>query len=222
MRDYIEIIKNVHFFSALSDEELRIISRIANIQKYPKNYVVLEEGEIRGALYVILSGRAKISLYDDNGREYIVDVIDEGGFFGELSLFDELTGFVNVITLEPSELLIVKRQDFTKLLMENSAFTLSVLKTLTKKLRVANEKLKILAFSNVEDRIMQFLAELAEKRGVKVKDRVIIEKGPTQVEIANSIGCSRETVSRMIKSLVQKGKISVFRKQYTIRPVYDS
>jgi uncharacterized membrane protein len=63
--------------------------------------------------------------------------------------------------------------------------------------------------------------DIAEKSGVKVKDRVIIENGPTQVEIASACGCSRETVSRMVKSLVEKGRLSVLKKQYTIRPVYE-
>lgn len=220
MRDYTQIIKNVSFFSALKDDEIRLVSRIATVSRYSKNHIVMEEGEVRGALFIILNGRVKVSLFDDSGREYIVDTMEEGGFFGELSLFDELTGFINVITTEDSELMIIKRQDFIRLLMENPSFTLSVLKTLTRKLRSANEKLKVLAFSNVEDRIMQHLFDVAKRKGIKVKDRVIIERGPTQIEIANSIGCSRETVSRMIKSLVSKGKISVMHKQYTLRPTY--
>jgi CRP-like cAMP-binding protein len=117
---------------------------------------------------------------------------------------------------------VIQRQDFVKLLMENPAFTVSVLRTMVKKLRVANEKIKGLAFLNVENRILKHLSEIGEKSGVKIKDRLIIEHGPTQVEIANSCGCSRETVSRMIKSLVSKGRISVIKRQYTLRPVYPS
>jgi DNA-binding MarR family transcriptional regulator len=63
--------------------------------------------------------------------------------------------------------------------------------------------------------------EIGEKSGTKIKDRIIIENGPTQVEIASACGCSRETVSRMVKSLVEKGRLSVFKKQYTLRPIYE-
>ena len=118
--------------------------------------------------------------------------------------------------------MVIQRQDFVNLLMDNPAFTVSVLKTLVNKLRAANERIKGLAFLSVENRILKYLSEIGEKSGVKIKDRMIIERGPTQVEIANSCGCSRETVSRMIKSLVKKGKISVIKRQYTMRPVYKT
>jgi CRP/FNR family cyclic AMP-dependent transcriptional regulator len=220
MYDHRDILRRVSFFEALTDDEIRVVGRIARSYKYRKNHVVLEEQEVRDALYIVLQGKVKVSLYDNTGKEYIVDVIEEGGFFGELSLFDELTGFVNVITAEPSELLSIRRGDFIRLLMENPTFTVSVLKTLTRKLRAANEKLKGLAFSTVEERILDYLRDIGEKRGVTVKDRTIIEHGPTQIEIASSCGCSRETVSRMIRSLVNKGKISIVKRQYTLRPVY--
>ena len=169
-----------------------------------------------------MNGRVKISLYDEEGKEYVLDVIGSGGFFGELSMFDELTGFANIIAMEETECVVIQRQDFVNLLMDNPAFTVSVLKTLVNKLRAANERIKGLAFLSVENRILKYLSEIGEKSGVKIKDRLIIERGPTQVEIANSCGCSRETVSRMIKSLVKKGKISVIKRQYTLRPVYKS
>ena len=66
------------------------------------------------------------------------------------------------------------------------------------------------------ERFVQLLNQTSE-----IKDRIIIENGPTQVEIASTCGCSRETVSRMVKSLAEKGRLSVLKKRYTIRPVYE-
>lgn len=108
-----------------------------------------------------------------------------------------------------------------RLLMENRDFAVSMIRELSKRLRAANEKLKRFAFLGVEGRILEYLMDIAEKSGVKIKDRIIIENGPTQVEIASACGCSRETVSRMVKTLVEKGRLSVLKKQYTIRPVYE-
>jgi CRP-like cAMP-binding protein len=222
MEDYRERIRKVAFFSVLTDDEVQVVARIARINRYRKNHVILEEGEKRDTLFIILKGRVKVSLFDDTGKEYIVDVVEEGGFFGELSLFDELTGFVNIVTLEDTQLLLIRRQDFMMLLRDSPEFTMGVLKTLTIRLKAANEKLRGLAFLTVEERILQYLREVGEKRGVQVKDRIIIERGPTQVDIASYCGCSRETVSRMIKILVKKGKISVLKRQYTLRPEYRS
>jgi len=221
MKLYGENIRNVSFFSALSDRELEMVARIAYAKTFSKGYMVFEEGEKRDTLYIVLKGRVKVSLYDEDGREYILDIIGKDGFFGELSLFEELSGFANVMTLEQSDLLMIRRNDFMKLLMENRDFALSMIKELSKRLRAANEKLKSFAFLGVEGRILKYLMDIGEKSGVKIKDRIIIENGPTQVEIASACGCSRETVSRMVKSLVEKGRLSVLKKQYTIRPVYE-
>jgi CRP/FNR family transcriptional regulator/CRP/FNR family cyclic AMP-dependent transcriptional regulator len=198
-----------------------MVARIAHSKTFSKGYMVFEEGEKRDTLYIVLKGRVKISLYDEDGREYILDIIGKDGFFGELSLFEELSGFANVMTLEQSDLLMVRRNDFMKLLMENRDFAMSMIKELSKRLRAANEKLKSFAFLGVEGRILKYLMDIGEKSGAKVKDRIIIENGPTQVEIASACGCSRETVSRMVKILVEKGRLSVLKKQYTIRPVYE-
>lgn len=218
---YGENIRNVSFFSTLSDHELEMVARIAIAKAFSKGYMVFEEGEKRDTLYIVLKGRVKISLYDEDGREYILDIIGKDGFFGELSLFEELSGFANVMTLEQSDLLMIRRKDFMRLLMENRDFALSMIKELSKRLRAANEKLKSFAFLGVEGRILKYLMDIGEKTGAKIKDRIIIENGPTQVEIASACGCSRETVSRMVKSLVEKGRLSVLKKQYTLRPVYE-
>jgi len=221
MKLYAENIRNVSFFSALSDHELEMVAKIAFVKTFNKGFMVFEEGEKRDTLYTVLKGRVKVSLYDEDGREYILDIIGKDGFFGELSLFEELSGFANVMTLEQSDLLVIRRSDFMRLLMENRDFAVSMIRELSKRLRAANEKLKRFAFLGVEGRILEYLMDIAEKSGVKIKDRIIIENGPTQVEIASACGCSRETVSRMVKSLAEKGRLSVLKKQYTIRPVYE-
>jgi CRP-like cAMP-binding protein len=107
--------------------------------------------------------------------------------------------------------------------MENPPITVSILRTLSRRLRAADERIKGLAFLSVENRILKYLIDVGEKSGVRVKDYMVIEKGPAQVEIASSCGCSRETVSRMLKSLVQKGLVNVRKRQYTLlHPVYSS
>lgn len=221
MKLYAESIRNVSFFSTLSDQELEMVAKIAFVKTFNKGYMVFEEGEKRDTLYIVLKGRVKVSLYDEDGREYILDIIGKDGFFGELSLFEELSGFASVMTLEQCELLMIRRNDFMRFLRDNRDFAVSMIRELSKRLRAANEKLKRFAFLGVEGRILEYLMDIGQKSGVKVKDRIIIENGPTQVEIASACGCSRETVSRMIKSLVEKGRLSVLKKQYTLRPVYE-
>ncbi len=211
-------LRSVNLFAELKDNELETISRILYVNTYHRGQLIFQEGEDGNALFVVLKGRVKVCLYDEEGREYVLDVIGKDGFFGELALIDELPRSANAIAMEASDLLIVRRADFTKLLMENPSISVNILKVLAGRLRVADERIKWLAFLNVEGRILKYLLEIGSRLGIRMKDYIIIERGPSQIEIANSCGCSRETVSRMVSSLVKKGVISVRRRQYTLYP----
>jgi CRP-like cAMP-binding protein len=218
MRKYADNLRNVSLFSTLKENQIETISRILFVNSFYRNQVIFQEGETGDSLFIVLKGKVRVCLYDEEGREYILDVINKDGFFGELALIDELPRSANAIAMESSELLIIRRPDFLKLLVENPTITIEILKVLSRRLRVADERIRWLAFLSVEGRILKFLLEIGAKEGVKVKDYIVIEKGPTQIEIANSCGCSRETVSRMLAALIKKGFVSVMRRQYTLNP----
>lgn len=218
MRKYVDNLRNVILFSTLKEDQVEAISRILYVNSYYKNQLIFQENDAGNALFIVLKGRVKICLYDEEGREYVLDVVGKDGFFGELALIDELPRSANAVAMESSELLVVKRQDFMKVLLDNPTITIEILKVLSQRLRVADERIRWLAFLNVEGRILKYLSEIGSRSGIRVKDYVILEKGPTQIEIANSCGCSRETVSRMVASLIKKGLISVRRRQYTLHP----
>jgi CRP/FNR family transcriptional regulator, cyclic AMP receptor protein len=217
MKQYIDNIKTVNLFSALQDNEIETISRITTLKNCPKGYLVFQEGEEGDALYIVVNGKVKVLIYDDEGREYILYIIGKDGFFGELSLIDELPRSANIMTIEDSTFLVIRKVEFSKLLIDNPTITMSILKTMSKRLRAADERIRGLAFLNVEGRILKYLIDFGERTGVKIKNYLIIEKGPSQIEIAISCGCARETVSRMIKNLVGKGILSVVKKRYTIQ-----
>jgi len=218
MKRYADNLRTVNLFSDLKESELETISRILYVHSYQRGQLIFQEGESGDALFVVLKGRVKVCLYDEEGREYVLDIIGKDGFFGELALIDDLPRSANAIAMETSDLLVVRRSDFVKLLMENPSISVNILRVLAGRLRVADERIKWLAFLNVEGRILKYLLEVGARLGIRMKDYVIIERGPSQIEIANSCGCSRETVSRMVASLVKKGVISVRRRQYTLYP----
>lgn len=218
MKRYADNLRTVNLFSDLKESELETISRILYVHSYQRGQLIFQEGDSGDALFVVLKGRVKVCLYDEEGREYVLDIIGKDGFFGELALIDDLPRSANAIAMETSDLLVVRRIDFVKLLMENPSISVNILRVLAGRLRVADERIKWLAFLNVEGRILKYLLEVGARLGIRMKDYVIIERGPSQIEIANSCGCSRETVSRMVASLVKKGVISVRRRQYTLYP----
>ena len=116
MRKYADNLRNVSLFSTLKEDQIETISRILFVNSFYKNQVIFQEGESGDALFIVLKGKVRVCLYDEGGREYILDVINKDGFFGELALIDELPRSANAIAMENSELLIIRRPDFLKIL----------------------------------------------------------------------------------------------------------
>ncbi len=119
MRKYADNLRNVHLFSALKENEIEAISRILFVDSHYKNQIIFQEGDTGDALFIVLKGTVKVCLYDEEGREYVLDVIGKDGFFGELALIDELPRSANAVAMESSDLLVIRRQDFLRLLTEN-------------------------------------------------------------------------------------------------------
>jgi CRP/FNR family cyclic AMP-dependent transcriptional regulator len=149
MKKYTDNLRSVHLFSDLKENELEAISRILYIHAYSRGQIIFQEGEEGNALFIVLSGKVKVSLNDEEGREYVLDTIEKNGFFGELSLIDDLPRSANIYAMENCDLLVIHRNDFMKLLMENPSIAINILKVMAGRLRAADERIKWLAFLNV-------------------------------------------------------------------------
>lgn len=201
----------IPLFSQLADDELAGLARLARERKYPKNSMILFEDDPGDALYVVLSGRVKVVLVGEDGREVILSILSDGDFFGEMSLIDDEPRSAHVIAMESSNLLVLRRQDFHQCLEEAPRIAVSLLKGLTKRLRLADSKIGGLVLLDVTGRIARVLLELADDN-----DGAMIAKKLTHHMIAQMIGSSRETVSRTMRTLVEQDVISVSGKNITV------
>jgi CRP/FNR family cyclic AMP-dependent transcriptional regulator len=201
----------IPLFSQLADDELARLAQLARERKYPKNSMILFEDDPGDALYVVLSGRVKVVLVGEDGREVILSILSEGDFFGEMSLIDDEPRSAHVIAMEGSNLLVLRRQDFQLCLEEAPRIAVSLLKGLTKRLRLADSKIGGLVLLDVTGRIARVLLELADEN-----DGVMVAKKLTHHMIAQMIGSSRETVSRTMRTLIEQDVISVSGKNITV------
>lgn len=216
----ISTLKGVSIFSGLSEASIKDILRITHRKRFRKGEVICHEGDPGEALYVVLSGKVKVSL-NHEGKTYTLAHIEKGGFFGELSLLDGLPRSATCEALEDSEFLVIRREEFLRLLKGSNEISVELLKALAARLRMADERIKNLAFFTVEGRVFNYLLDYAIRNGKKLKDSIIVEKGPSNTEIADSCGCARETVSRVLKSLRKKGLIFGKGRSYIITPSYN-
>jgi CRP/FNR family cyclic AMP-dependent transcriptional regulator len=190
----------------LSDADLMAVGSHGIARSYPKNTVIVSEGDRTDSLYIILEGRVKVYVSDDDGRDVVLATQGPGEYFGELVL-DEGPRSASVMTLEPSRFLVVPLQDFRDFVVNNPAFALSLIEKLIARVRSLTESVKSLALMDVYGRVARLLLELAEESS----GTLVISQRLTQQDIASRIGASREMVSRILKDLSTGGYLTQSR-----------
>ena len=206
------VLQKVPLFGQLSATDLQRVLDVARERVYPKNSVILFEDDPGDALYVVAAGQVKVVLIGEDGREVILSVMGEGEFFGEMALIDDEPRSAHVIAMEDSTLVVLRREDFQPIMEQTPAIALALLRELTRRLRRVDEKVGSLVLLDVNGRVAQLLLELSDEAGGERITRHL-----THHTIAQMIGSSRETVSRTMRELVEKGWISVSRKDIVIR-----
>ncbi len=206
-----DVLRKVPLFSDLAEPELVRFGEVTREREYPKNSVILFEDDPGDALYIVSSGQVKVVLIGEDGREVILSVLGDGDFFGEMSLIDDEPRSAHVIAMKDSRLLVLRREDFQSELQREPRIGLKLLRVLVQRLRRADEKIGGLVLLDVNGRVARLLLDLAEESGGPTITRKL-----THHTIAQMIGSSRETVSRAMRELVDKGCISVSRREITI------
>ncbi len=203
----IQELKMIPLFSELDDKALEDISRMSVRQTYKKDNMVLIEEEIGSTMFIILRGRIKISRISDEGREVILSILVDGDFFGEMSILDGQTRSANAVTLEDSELMLIQRENFLRILRDYPQVAINLLKELAHRLRRSDEQIKSLSLQNAMGKVASTLLRIADDSGIIKHGQVEISQLPPQQDLANMAGTSRETISRVIKSLGQMGYV---------------
>jgi CRP/FNR family transcriptional regulator, cyclic AMP receptor protein len=210
----------VPLFAGLDDQELESIYAIARKRTYPKGSFILLEGDAGDAFYLILAGEVKVVTQGADGREFILAVQRPGDFFGEMSLFDGQSRSASVVTTEDSTCLILSKQEFLAQVKHSPAILFKFLVTLCQRFRESDKKLRDLALLDVPHRVCKALVTLGEQVGMASDGGdLIIPKRPTHQDVANRIGSSRETVTRVFNDLEKQGYISLLGRKVVIRKV---
>jgi CRP/FNR family transcriptional regulator, cyclic AMP receptor protein len=203
----IATLRQVPFFAALPEADLERLASSARQKKFPKNMVIMSQGDENDspALYVIASGRIKVGISDQEGKEVILSMLGPGQFFGEMSLIDGHPRSANIETTEASEFVVVNKDDFKLFLSQNFDMALAFMREIVRRLREADKKIESLALMDVYGRVARVLLDMAEKT---VDGKLVIKRRLTKQDIARMIGASREMVSRVMKDLVEMNHVS--------------
>lgn len=199
------LLRNVPLFSVLPEGQLGILTGLVTRKSYPRGTTIISAGDLTDSLFVIISGRLKVMMSDDEGREVILAILGSNEFFGEMGLLDDSPRSASVVALEACELLTLSKRDFKKCLAENFELSMAVMRGLVRRLREADKKIGSLALMDVYGRVARLLLEMAET----IDGQKVVIKKLAKQDIAKMIGASREMVSRVMKDLQAGGYIEV-------------
>jgi len=201
----VELFRKFALFAELDDRELTSVAAVAKARKYAKDDVVFHADESGDVFCLIREGGVKITMISPEGKEIILSMLGAGDFFGEMALLDNEPRSATVVATEPLELVTIWRTDFLSILSENFSITRKVLAELSKRLRNASNRIESLATMDVYGRLARFFLDMAKKDGKVIDNGYVAIIRPTHQAIANMIGTSRETVSRLIHDLMEQG-----------------
>jgi CRP/FNR family transcriptional regulator, cyclic AMP receptor protein len=204
-------LQGIPLFAGVEDEALRPLAEKALIRAFPKNAIIVHEGDVSQSLYVILSGKVRVFLADDSGKELIVDVKGPGQYFGEMAL-DEKPRSASVMTVEASRFAIISKADFRSFLETHPNIGFHVIENLIKLVRGMNSNIKSLAMMDVYGRVARMLLDLA----TETDGKLVIRDRLTQKDMAARVGASREMINRILKDLSVGGYIKIEGGRITI------
>ena len=203
------VFRRVALFASLDPAQLTTLSRAASVRHFAAGETILREAEPGDQFFVIARGEVKVFVDSPDGREVVLTHLQAGEFFGEMALLEGEARSASVTALAESELVVLSRDDFFAALAADFALTRRILQALSARLRRSNEVIESLALQDVGGRLARYLVRLADASGQQPVDGFFAVHRPTHQEIANSIGATRETVTRMLKQFEDRKLIRI-------------
>jgi CRP-like cAMP-binding protein len=200
-------LRAVPLFQGLKDETLRHLVKDAWRRQFSAGAIICHQGDPGSSCHIIIGGRVRVFVMDEDGRELSVRIMGPGEIIGEMALLESLPRSASVEAMEKTHTLELNRDTLLRCLQESPQLSLNLLQSLSSRLRSSTAEAGELASLTVVERLMRRLQELAEIAGQPASDGVRVMLPMTQQELATLVGTSRESVNRALVRLRRQGKI---------------
>ncbi|MBL0735679.1 Crp/Fnr family transcriptional regulator [Flavobacterium sp. GN10] len=192
---------------------VELLEKYGVIKKsFDKNDIILEEGNLPSHYYQIISGEVKMSNYNDDGREFIQGIFYNGQSFGEPPLFLNQKYPANAIAVENTEIFILPKGNFMKLLEENPKVSIKIIENLAQRLYYKSVMAAEISTHEPEHRVLKLIDHgIAYFNFQKDKNGYLINF--TRQQIGDLTGLRVETVIRAIKALEKKGELKIINRK---------
>ena len=200
----LDLVRRVALFSPLTQEQAQGVADNAFTRRFRRGEVVVEQGKRSNALFILLTGHARVLSADSRGREVTLAILQPGDYVGEMSLIDNEPHSATVRAEVSTDMLVVGRADFARCcLPESSSVAHALMHGLVQRLRSANRQIESLALLDVYGRVARALLDMSEMVG----ERRVIRKRVSRQDLAKVVGASREMVSRAMKDFEARGVV---------------
>ncbi len=186
-------------------------------KSFKKGEYIYLPNECADKIFFISAGRVKIGSYSEAGKEITKTILNNGEVFGELSLIGEEVRRDFAFAMEDTTTCVLTVQDMKSLMRDHNGLSVFLMKIMGSRMLEMEQRLESLVFKDSRTRIVEFLRNLADKKGQRVGYEVVVRKFMTHQEIANLTATSRQTVTTVLNDLRNKNILTFNRKRLLVR-----
>lgn len=211
-----QCLKDMSVFSRLGSGELELICEGSYDKIYKKGEIIFFENDSLKKLYLLVSGRVKLSMLSPDGKEKVMTILQSGDILGEISLFDEDPHPLTAEVIEDAKLMILPWHNLENIIKDRPKLALKIIEALSKKTRLLTSQVRELVFQDAAGRLASLLMRFADDFGIESKEGKTIDIVLTHQEIANLLGTSRVTVTKMLNKFIDEKLIKIKNRKIII------
>ena len=213
----VDVLAKVPLFSGLQRDDLETLSTIVSRKEFGKKETLFHQGDPGDEFMILTEGSVKVELMNAEGKELTLTILTPYQFLGELALLDDVPRSATVISMENSALLSINKRDFARILESFPRMSVPMLRQLTRRVRVLTDDIASMAFLDSYSRVTRKLLTLADEMGENLPNgHVLIDRPLTHQQLANLVGTTRETVTKILNEMKDNGLLSIRRHRITI------
>lgn len=205
----LQCIKKLEIFNDLSKKELENVASFTHKKNYKEGEFLFFEHEPVENIFIITTGRVKLTKISPDGKELTLGFSTENTVFGEEALFSEELYSMNGEAVDDCCITVCSKDNMERLFLEKPRIAVKVIRSLSKKLTQTNKQMSDLAFRNVRERLLSTLQRLAENYGHKTNKGWMIDFKLTHSDLASIINASRVTVTHTLTKLRDEGLVTI-------------
>ncbi len=209
-------LRGISLFSDLSDEFLQLIYSIAQLKRVKRGEILFFEGDPYVAMYVVRTGKVRLTKTTPEGREIILYIRQGGEPIGAAMLFLDQPYPATAQAIEAAEIWMIPHGELEALVRENPDLSIAIIRLLGERLLQTQAQMRDLALQDKWGALISTLLRLYEEYGRQTPDGVVLDLALSHQELAKMIGSTREGVNRMMSQLKKAGILDVSRGQITI------